>query len=74
MMQIAGAIRTFSTTRRLLDISFPGIARKRTDERTGQTCPARNLSLGKALDADMLDKKSGVRNTSWPQALASFKG
>ena len=71
MMQIADAIRTFPPHDDELSQISSGIARRRTDERTGQIGPACNLSLGKALDADMLDRKSRARSTSWPEAIAS---
>lgn len=56
MMQIAYAIHTFPPHGDALS-KFPhGIACRRADERTGQPGPVRNLSLGKALDAGMLDR------------------
>ncbi len=73
-MQIAAAIHTFPPHDYCSINTSPGIARRRTDERTGQTCPAFNLSLGKAFDADMLGRKSRVRSTSWPEAKASPTG
>jgi hypothetical protein len=59
MMQIAAAIHTFPPHGSLIYQSFSGIACSRTDERTGQAGPARNLSLGKALDAACLIGKAG---------------